>query len=608
MAPLIPLETIFGNPERALPRLSPDGGTLAYVAPRDGVLNVWLSDPDGMHARPITRDADRGIRMYAWAHDGKHLLYLQDRGGDENWRLYKVRVADEHVTDMTPFDDVQVQLLAHEKHRPNEVLLAMNREDPRVHDVYHLDLTTDELTLVAKNPGDVAGWLADFELAVRAAVASTPDGGSELRVRDTADAAWRVAVRWAKEDSLTSNPLAFTRAGDALYLLDSRDANTLRLVRYQLDSGAIEVLAEDPRYDVGGAVIHPDTREIQLVAFARARIEWDLLDPSLAEDVRLIRSLNPGDFEIEDRTHDDRYWIVGFIEDVHPASYYLLDRQTKRADFLFYTRPALTDYTLAPMEPIRFTARDGLTIEGYLTRPSDAPEGPLPLVLDVHGGPWHRDIWGYNPEAQWLGNRGYACLQVNYRGSTGYGKAFLNAANREWGGKMHDDLVDAVQWAVKEGIADPERVAIYGGSYGGYAALVGATFTPDLFRCAVDIVGPSNLLTFIETIPPYWSTFLAMMHDRVGNPETEADFLRDRSPLTHVDQIRIPMLIAQGANDPRVKQAESEQIVAAMRAKGIPHEYLLFPDEGHGFAKPENRLKFYRAAETFLAEHLAGGS
>ena len=258
------------------------------------------------------------------------------------------------------------------------------------------------------------------------------------------------------------------------------------------------------------------------------------------------------------------------------------------------------------MEPIRFTARDGLTIEGYLTRPAEAPEGPLPLVLDVHGGPWHRDMWGYNPEAQWLANRGYACLQVNYRGSTGYGKAFLNAANKEWGGKMHDDLVDAVQWAVKEGIADPERVAIYGGSYGGYAALVGATFTPDLFRCAVDIVGPSNLLTFIETIPPYWSTFLAMMHDRVGNPETEADFLRDRSPLTHVDRIRIPMLIAQGANDPRVKQAESEQIVAAMRAKGIPHEYLLFPDEGHGFAKPENRLTFYRAAETFLAEHLAG--
>jgi dipeptidyl aminopeptidase/acylaminoacyl peptidase len=281
-------------------------------------------------------------------------------------------------------------------------------------------------------------------------------------------------------------------------------------------------------------------------------------------------------------------------------------RPHRRGRYLFNTRPALEGYTLAPMEPIRLTARDGLTVHGYLTLPPGIAPRLLPLVLNVHGGPWHRDVWGYDPEAQWLANRGYACLQINFRGSTGYGKAFLNAGNREWGGKMQDDLSDAVHWAVGRGIADPARVAIYGGSYGGYAALAGATFTPDLFRCAVSVVGPSNLMTFINSIPPYWSSYRAMLHQRVGNPDTEPEFLRSRSPLFHVDRIRIPLLIAQGANDPRVKRAESEQIVEALKAKGLDYEYLLFEDEGHGFAKPENRLRFYAAAERFLARHLGG--
>ena len=501
---------------------------------------------------------------------------------------------------------MQVQIVAQDKRHPDELLIAMNKEDARHHDVYHLDLTTNALTLVAANPGNVLGWVADTDFAVRAALTSTPQGGSELLVRDTAEDDWRIFLEWNAEDSLSSWPLGFTLDGMQLYMADSRGVNAGRLVKIDLGSAEVEVIAEDPQYDVSSAVSHPDSREIQMVAFTRERREWVILDSSVRDDVASIQQLSAGDFDIHSRSHDDNLWIVEFLEDKHPVSYYAYDRTTRTGRLLFYTRPALTAYTLATMEPVSLTARDGLTIHGYVTLPSALLAEQLPLVLNVHGGPWHRDAWGYDPEAQWFANRGYACLQVNFRGSTGYGKEFLNAGNKEWGGRMHDDLVDAVRWVVDKGIADPERLAIYGGSYGGYAALVGATFTPDLFACAVDIVGPSSLITFIKTIPPYWSSYLAMLHDRVGNPETESDFLTSRSPISHVDNIRIPMLIAQGANDPRVKQAESEQIVAVMIEKGIDHEYLLFPDEGHGFAKPENRLKFYAAAERFLAKHLGG--
>jgi dipeptidyl aminopeptidase/acylaminoacyl peptidase len=316
--------------------------------------------------------------------------------------------------------------------------------------------------------------------------------------------------------------------------------------------------------------------------------------------------MHSGDFFITSRDDNDNTWIIAFTTDNGPVPFYVYNRQNQTMHFLFDNQPELNKYTLANMKPVEFTARDGLTVHGYLSLPISEQQTNLPMVLNVHGGPWERDTWGYDPEAQWFTNRGYACLQVNFRGSTGYGKEFLNAGDREWGRNMHNDLVDGVNWVVQQGIADPKRIAIYGGSYGGYAALVGATFTPDLFTCAVDIVGPSSLITLINTIPPYWSTFLATFHKRVGNPDTEEEFLKSRSPLFKVDQIKIPMLIAQGANDPRVKQSESEQIVEAMKGKGIAYEYMLFPDEGHGFAKPENRLKFYAAAERFLATHLGG--
>ena len=611
MPPVIPRETLFGNPEKAQPRLSPDGKRLAYLAPLNGVLNVFVGPADatvgGEKFMPVTRDEVRGIRVYFWAEDNQHVLYLQDEGGDENWRLHAVDPETGDDRDLTPFEGVQAQPIERSRRFPDTLLVGLNKESPELHDVYQLTLSTGELELVAKNPGNVVGWVADHDFEVRGALTATPEGGSNLLLREGGGNDWQETISWSKEDALTSGPVGFTGNSEKMYLLDSRGVNAARLVVFDPASGETETLVEDPRYDVGDVMVHPETHEAQAAAIGRARTEWVILDDAIREDFEEIKDLNRGDFAITSRDHADERWIVAFTTDDTGASYYSYDRATKAGTPLFDARPDLAEYTLARMEPVSFTSRDSLVVEGYLTLPPEAPAGqPLPMVLNVHGGPWARDGWGYDPEAQWLANRGYACLQVNYRGSTGYGKDFLNAGNKEWAGKMHDDLVDAVAWAVGEGIADPERVAIYGGSYGGYAALVGATFTPDLFKCAVDIVGPSNLITLINSVPPYWKPLVSIFHERVGNPETEEEFLKSRSPLFFVDNIRIPMLVAQGANDPRVKQTEAEQIVAAMREKGIDHEYMLFEDEGHGFARPENRLKFYASAEKFLARHLGG--
>ncbi len=520
--------------------------------------------------------------------------------------MYATNLNTQETRDLTPFEDVLVEVIERDKHFPNELIIGLNKDNPQIHDAYRLNLTTGELTQVAKNPGNVAGWVVDTQFTVRGALATTPDGGSELLVRDSEQSEWRKLLVWSPNDLLTSSPLGFTSDGHSLYLIDSRNGNTGRLVTFNIATQEITVIAEDPQYDVSDVILHPDTHEIQAVAFNKDRVEWTILDDSIRLDFDRIKEIHQGDPILTSRNDADDTWILAFTVDNGPVPYYAYDRKEQSAKFLFDNQPDLSKYTLAHIEPIRFTSRDGLTIHGYLTLPVGENQKNLPMVLNVHGGPWVRDAWGYNPEAQWFANRGYACLQVNYRGSTGYGKEFLNAGNKEWGGKMHDDLVDAVQWAVQQGIADAKKVAIYGGSYGGYAALVGATFTPDLFCCAVDIVGPSNLLTLIGSFPPYWSAFLAQFYNQVGNPNTEEEFLKSRSPLFKVDQIQIPMLIAQGANDPRVKQAESEQIVEAMKSKGISYEYLLFPDEGHGFAKPENRIKFYTAAEKFLATHLGG--
>ncbi len=604
---LIPRTVLFGNPVKASPRISLDGKSLAYLAPVNDVLNVWVGEIGKNNAQPITNDTDRGVRFYFWAADNQHILYIQDTGGNENWHLYASHLETKETRDLTPFENVQVRIIEQDKHFPNELLIGMNKENPQAHDVYHLDLTTGELTLVAKNPGNIVGWVVDSQFKVRGASAMLPDGSSELLVRDTQENPWQNIITWDADDALSSGAVGFTLDGQSMYLLDSRNANTGRLVRLNLATNDLRVMAEDPHYDISNALIHPDTHEVQAIAFNKDRVEWVVLDQSIEQDFQRIRSIHRGDFSIVSRDDADTTWILAFTIDNGPILFYSYDRKTQVATFLFENQPELSKHTLAETKPISFTSRDGLTIHGYLTLPtSEEPIGRVPLVLNVHGGPWSRNTWGYNPLAQWFANRDYACLQINFRGSTGYGKDFLNAGNHEWGRNMHNDLVDGVNWAIQAGIADQQKIAIFGGSYGGYAALVGATFTPDLFCCAVDIVGPSNLLTLVRSFPPYWAAFMGVWHKRVGNPDTEEEFLKSRSPLFKVDQIKIPLLIGQGANDPRVKQAESEQIVEAMKSKGIDYEYMLFPDEGHGFAKPENRLKFYAAAEKFLAQYLGG--
>jgi dipeptidyl aminopeptidase/acylaminoacyl peptidase len=607
LPPLIPREVLFGNPVKAAPQISPDGKRLAYVAPdKKNVLQVWVQTLGKDDARQVTNDRKRGIRIHEWTYAPDTLLYAQDNDGDENFHLYSVNLADNVVRDLTPFQGVRAELLGLHRDFPNEVLVGLNLKNRRLHDVYRIDLSTGAVVPDTKNPGDVLGWDTDAKFRVRAAQAPTPDGGMEVRYRADEKSPWKTLVKWGPDDA-DGRVVGFNAAGDALWMVSSEGRDTLALVKRGLEGGKEEVVAEDKRADASNPLYNPNTHMVEAVAFNREKVRWQAIDPAVGEDLKALRKGAPGEPSVVSRDRDQKTWVVAYSFDLGPVTYYLYDRPTKKLTKLFAAQPALERYTLAPMKPVTVKSRDGLELVCYLTLPVGVEAKNLPMVLDVHGGPWGRDSWGYNAGAQWLANRGYAVLQVNYRGSTGFGKKFLHAGDREWAGKMHDDLIDAVNWAVKQGYADPKRVAIFGGSYGGYAALVGVTFTPDVFACAVDIVGPSNLVTLLKSIPPYWEPMKKMFAVRVGDVEKEEEFLRSRSPLFKADRIKVPLLIGQGANDPRVKQAESEQIVQAMRQAGKPVEYLLFADEGHGFARPENRLKFFAAAEAFLAKHLGGG-
>ncbi len=614
--PLIPRAVLFGNPERAAARISPDGTQLAYLAPVNGVLNVWVAPLDDLAAaRPVTQDHVRGIRSYFWAYTGKHLVYLQDAGGDEDWHVYRVDLATAATIDLTPLPKVAAEVLEVSHRFPNEILVGLNDRDPQFHDVYRVDLATGERKLVLENPG-YAQWIVDEDYQVRFGVKFAPDGSNLVEQYD-GQGQWKPFTQIPMEDNLTTQIVGFDKSGRVAYLIDSRGRDTGAMTTWNLDNGTQTVVAENPQADISGAMLHPTENTLEAVSFTYAREEWQVLDPQVAADFDVLRKVSPGDFQVSSRSLDDRHWTVAYTLDNGPVRYYYYHRDTDQARLLFTNQPALEGQPLAAMHPQVIPARDGLKLVSYLTLPIAAdsdgngrPDHPLPLVLNVHGGPWARDSWGFDPEHQWLANRGYAVLSVNYRGSTGFGKGFLNAGNRQWAGAMHHDLLDAVAWAVAEKIADPQQVAIFGGSYGGYATLVGLSMTPDVFACGVDIVGPSNIVTLLKTVPPYWAPMVQMFKDRVGDfttPEGQ-EFLRQRSPLTHAGQIKRPLLIGQGANDPRVKQAESDQIVSAMQAKHIPVTYVLFPDEGHGFARPENRLAFFAVAEQFLAQHLAGRS
>ncbi len=601
--PLIPRDILFGNPERTSPSLSPDGKSLAYIAPdQNNVLQVWLRTVGQDKDQKLTADPKRGIRFFFWTYNPNQLIYVQDSDGDENWHLYLVNIQSNIVRDLTPFQGVRAQVIHLDHHFPNEILVGMNLRSPQVFDVYHVNLTNGAVEFQTENPGNIVSWTADAQFQIRAAIASTPDGGSDLLYRETPEQSWQTQRHWSADEE--GGVVLFSNDGQTLYIVGNHQANAQELIALNLATGEETVIATDPQYDIAGILTHPISNEIEAVSFYKDKQEWQLLNSSLEADIEAVKAIHPGEFNIS-RPLSDNPWLVSFLTDDGPVSYYLYDRSTQTSPFLFSNQPKLEGLTLAGMEPISYSARDGLTIHGYLTLPPGVGT-PAPTVLLVHGGPWARDTWGYDAQAQWLANRGYAVLQVNFRGSTGYGKTFINAGNREWAAAMHEDLIDGVNWLIKQNIASEDKIAIMGGSYGGYATLVGLTFTSDVFACGVDIVGPSNLITLMQSIPPYWEPIRANFYHRVGNLETEPDFLKARSPLFFVNQIEKPLLIGQGANDPRVKQAESEQIVEAMKQAGKPVEYVLYPDEGHGFARPENRMHFYAIAETFLAQHLGG--
>ena len=607
-APLIPVEDFFRNPERALTRLSPDGTRLSWLAPEEGVLNVWVAPRAGGPARCVTRDRERGIRSYFWSRDGRWILFVRDVGGDENFHVLAVDPeGDGRERDLTPLAGVRAGIVAVPRADPRHIIVSLNRRDPTVFDAHRLNLANGRLTMVARNPGRVTSWAADREGRVRAGRAQTEDGDYELMVRDDETSPWRVLARFDNEDG--GHPYAFTASGDALYVGSARDNDLIRLVEISLADGRERVIDEDTEADLGGPVISDRTGELLGAAYLRDRLVMHTFDERFGRDWERLAELHGGDPRISGQDAAEDTWIVSFDHDRDPGATYLVERGGGEARFLHRPRPWLRPERLAEMTPVTITSRDGLRLNSYLTLPVGVAPENLPAVLFVHGGPWARDAWGYDAQAQFLANRGYAVLQVNFRGSTGFGKSFAHAAEHEFAGKMHDDLIDGVEWLVAEGIAARERIGIYGGSYGGYAALVGVTFTPDVFAAAVSYVGPSSLVTILRSVPDYWRPLLkGTWHRYVGDPDDPAQIpdLEARSPLNYVDRIVTPLLIVQGANDPRVKQQESDQIVSALRERGVDVEYILKENEGHGFVVPENRIELYRAMERFFAKHLGG--
>jgi dipeptidyl aminopeptidase/acylaminoacyl peptidase len=614
-ASLLPRKLLFGNPDHVLPSLSPNGNQIAFIAPDNGVLNIWVGPADDVKsAKVVTQERTRPIRFFKWAFTNEHIVYGNDKGGDENFHIFSVDLKSGKEEDLTPFEGVRAELVDRYDTKPTVILASMNKRDKRFMDPVLIDIKTKAITVLAENTEGYVGYLADRDAKLRIADKMTADGGVELFTPGK-PGEWISYAKIAPEDNQTTSPEFFEKNNRTLYFRDSRGRDTSALVTVEMPDGKPKVVFEDPRADVEQLLVHPKLGKVQAVATNRERRVWKVLDKTLQADFDALAKVTEGDMQVVSRSLDDKRWIAAFLHDDAPTGFYLWDRAKKKATFLFTDRAALEGAKLAKMHPVVIKARDGLELVSYISLPRDAdaaytgrPKEPLPMVLFVHGGPWGRDQWGLNPNHQWLANRGYAVLSVNFRASTGFGKKFINAGDHEWAGKMHDDLIDAVKWAIAEKIADPAKVAIMGGSYGGYSTLIGLTFTPDVFACGVDIVGPSNLVTLLNSIPPYWTPMIAEFTHRIGDHRTEEGkkFLFERSALSRVDAIKKPLLIAQGANDPRVKQAESDQIVKAMQAKRLPVTYVLYPDEGHGFARPENRQSFYAVAEVFLAQHLGG--
>jgi len=613
-AAIIPRTVIFGNPDRTLARISPDGAWVSWLAPKDGVLNVWVAPSDDpANARVITNDTYRGISQYFWAPNSAFVYYIQDQGGDENFHVYSSNIATGEVVDLTPVKEgARATVESISSQRPDEIVVGINERNAELFDLYLVDVTTGERELLRENPG-YAGWVIDNNLDPRFGFQPTPDGGGNI-----VDFEGEVFAVIPPEDFLSTSAVGFNASNNAVFMLDSRGRDTAALTKVAIESGDVEVLAENDRADISGVLV--DQRSLEPIAYNvnHLKSQWYPIDDTAAADLKALTAALGGSLTIVATTDNMSKWIVHEDAPERSGTYFIYDLSDRSVTKMLEQYPGLANYTLAPMEALTIKSRDGLDLPAYLTLPvgSDSngdgrPDEAVPMVLAVHGGPWARDEYGYHPWHQWLANRGYAVMSVNYRGSTGFGKTFTRAAIGEFAGKMHDDLIDGVEWAVEQGIADPDKVAIVGGSYGGYATLIGVSFTPDTFACGVDLVGPSSLVTLIESFPEYWKPFLqGTWYTYVGDPadaEDREDMLA-RSAISRVDDIRVPLLVGQGQNDPRVTKLESDQLVEAMAANELPVTYVNFPDEGHGFRRPENRLAFYSVMEGFLETCLGGRS
>ncbi len=611
--PLLDRELLFGDPLYAAPKISPSGSHIAFLQPYRNTLTIWVkkSEEPLSAAHPVIATT-RPIQEYVWTRDGKYLLFMRDQGGNENFHLFAVDPfcnASQQERDLTPYDNVRVELLSLPKDAPHIAYVGLNDRDERYHDVYQIDLATGQRTLIYKNDQAVSDWIFDRSGALRLAVAAAPDGSTHiLKVEPEG---MRPLWTCSKEEGV--QPFAFHADGKRLYMASNkgRDVDLSRLVLLNTETGSEELVHSDPeeQVDVESVLFSPVTDELIAVVYVgdRQRMYWT--NPEWERDFRaLTSSLPDGEAAMLSSTSDGSVWVVSIRSDVTTETTYLYNRSTHEVSFLYKARPSLPSEFLAPMKPIVYTARDGLSIHGYLTIPKGAVAHNLPLIVYPHGGPWARDVWGYDRTVQLLANRGYAVLQINFRGSTGYGKRFLNAGDKQWGDDMQNDITDGVLYCIKTGIADPKRVAIFGGSYGGYATLAGLAFTPTLYAAGISYVGPSNLLTHLHSFPPYWEAGRSYMNERIGDADNPEDIIRlkRQSPLFSAHQITAPVLVVQGANDPRVNKAESEQIVSALRSLGREVEYICAPDEGHGFANVENRMAFAVAMEAFLAKHLGG--
>src|SRR5690554_2986469 len=602
--PLIPMKDFFRNPEKRSYSISPDGEYLSWMQPWESRMNVFVQKIGEDEVTQVTFAKERDIAGYFWKGNDR-IIYIQDTKGDENYRLYAVDRDGKDQKDLTPFEKVRAGVVDELKDNPDEMLIQLNKRNPQLFDVYRINVNTGDMTLIAENPGNITGWMTDHDGKLR--VALTTDGvNTGVLIRDSEDEEFRELITTSFKE--TVYPAFFTFDNKNLYMISNLGRDKMAVVEYDINENKeTKVIYENDEYDVS-ELMYSEKRKVLLgVSYLSWKREYEIWDEEYKEINDFLESKLKGyEIVLTGHNRDEDKFLVRTYSDKSLGAYYFYDAKKKDLQKLVEISPWLKEEYMADQKPVTYKTRDGLTVHGYLTLPKGVEPKNLPVVVNPHGGPWARDSWGFNPEIQFLANRGYAVFQMNFRGSTGYGKEFWMISFKEWGKKMQDDITDGVKWLIEEGIADPERIGIYGGSYGGYATLAGITFTPDLYSCAVDYVGVANLFTFMNSIPPYWEPFREMLYEMVGHPERDSAALYETSPVFHVDKIKVPLLIAQGAQDPRVNKNESDQMVAALKEKGIDVPYIVKENEGHGFRNEENRFDFYGAMEQFFFKHLGG--